>query len=52
MHGYSEVFCGTIVARQVFDKLPALPPAITSGTEPFDHPVENSAKRKPPACSE
>jgi hypothetical protein len=52
MHGYSEVICGTMVARQVFDKLPALPPAITCDTEPFDNPVENITKRKRPACGE
>jgi hypothetical protein len=41
-----------MVARQVFDKLPALSPMITCDTEPFDNPVENSTKRRRPAWSE
>jgi hypothetical protein len=41
-----------MVALQVFDKLPALPPAIKCDTEPFDNPVENSPKRRRLACSE
>jgi hypothetical protein len=49
---YPEVICGTMIARQIFDKLSALPAAITSDAEPVNDPVENSAKRKRSAGSE
>jgi hypothetical protein len=41
-----------MVARQIFDKLPALPPAIKCDAESFDNPVENSPKRRRLTCSE
>jgi hypothetical protein len=46
MYGYPEVLCGTMVARQIFDELPVLPPAITCDADPVDNPFENSTKRK------
>jgi hypothetical protein len=52
MHGFPEVIGGTMVARQVFDKLPTLPPVITCDTDPIDNPVEDSTKRKRSTRSE
>jgi hypothetical protein len=52
MYCYPEVLCCTMVARQIFDELPVLPAPITCGADSVDNPVENSTKRRPPACSE
>jgi hypothetical protein len=51
--GYPEIICGAMIARQIFDKLLALPTAITCDTDPADNPAENSTtKRKRLACIE
>ena len=50
--GYPEVICGAMIARQIFDKLLALPTAITCDTDPAENSAENSTKRKRLACSE
>jgi hypothetical protein len=51
--GYPEIICGAMIARQIFDKLLALPTAITCDTDPADNPAENSTtKRRRLACSE
>jgi len=52
MHGYPEVTCGTMIARQIFDKLLALPAVGACDAEPVGNPVEDSTKRKRPASSE
>jgi len=52
MHAYPEVTCGTMIARQIFDKLLALPAVGACDAEPVGNPVEDSTKRKRPASSE
>src|SRR4029077_18640161 len=43
--GYPEVICGTMVARQIFDKLLTLLASITRDAEPVDSTVEHHANR-------
>jgi hypothetical protein len=43
--GYPEVIYGTMVARQIFDKLLTLLASITRDAEPVDSTVEHHANR-------
>jgi hypothetical protein len=43
--GYPEVISGTVVARQIFDKLLTLLASITRDAEPVDSTVEHHANR-------
>jgi hypothetical protein len=43
--GYPEVIYGTMVARQIFDKLLTLLASITRGAEPVDSTFEHHANR-------
>jgi hypothetical protein len=51
MYGYPEIICGTMIARQIFDKLLALPAVLTHHAQALDNPAGNSPKRKrSPGC--
>jgi hypothetical protein len=50
--GYPEVICSAMIVRQIFDKLLALPTAITCDTDPVEYSAENITNRKRSVCSE
>jgi hypothetical protein len=50
--GYAEILRGTMVARQIVDKLLTLPAVLPRHAQALDNPAESSTKRKRLASSE